>query len=225
MSDSVRVFKDWGDKCRILLGNNFKDKMEVHIPITGNFFKRFKKCLAILFGEDPVVYEEFEFTSNDQRDEFIIELRKTCSIATDEVFKVQLLNNASFLPVKGTRTSAGFDLTTPVDFELRPGQQTLVPLGFRMAISPGYEVQIRSRSSIPYKYNCMISNGIGTIDEDYRGEFKVMLFNYGRDTVAFKRGEKIAQMVVKKTENVRLEAGQVSTNTERGEGGFGSTGK
>ena len=147
--------------------------------------------------------------SNEQLEDFIKTLQEVNANVIDNRFKVQLMNSSAIMPKKGTPASAGFDLSTPVDFAIGPGRQQLISMGFRMEIKPGYEVQIRSRSSVPFKYMCMISNGIGTIDEDFRAEIEVMLFNYGKDTMYFNRGEKIAQMVIKKTENIELIEGSI----------------
>ena len=225
--DEVKVFMSLKDKCRIAIGNGGKNKgrMELQIPIVGGWFKRLIKCFHIFIGEDEVISEEFEFTSNEQIERFIGELKKRNFSRSDVVFNVERMNPSAYLPIKGTLASSGFDIRSPYDFEIRPAEQRMIPMQFKMKIDPGYEVQIRSRSSIPYKYNCMIPNGIGTVDEDYRGEFKVILFNYGRDIMSFKRGDKIAQIVIKKTENVELIAGKVPVDTERGAGGIGSTGR
>lgn len=130
------------------------------------------------------------------------------------------------LPEPSTPESAGFDLRAAVDGPVRllPGERRLVPTGFRIALPPGFEAQIRPRSGLALRHGIVIPNAPGTIDADYRGEIQVILWNAGADAFDVGRGDRIAQLVVAPV--VRPEWAVVDTlpETSRGAGGFGHTG-
>ncbi len=130
------------------------------------------------------------------------------------------------LPTYATDQSAGMDLTAALEeaIELAPGQRALVPTGISIALPPGYEAQIRPRSGLAIKYGVTVLNTPGTIDADYRGEIKVVLINHGQDEFVIERGMRIAQMVIARHANVKWNVVKDLNETERGEGGFGSTG-
>lgn len=132
------------------------------------------------------------------------------------------------LPKYETALAAGADLraAVPADAPLRlsPGHRALVPTGMCMAIPAGYEVQIRPRSGLAYKHGVTCLNTPGTIDADYRGEVKVLLINHGHDDFIIRRGERIAQMIVAPITQPVFESVSELDDTERGIGGFGSTG-
>lgn len=130
------------------------------------------------------------------------------------------------LPTYATEQSAGMDLTAALEeaFDLEPGMRTLVPTGLSMALPVGFEAQIRPRSGLALKHGVTVLNTPGTIDADYRGEIKVILANLGTETVTIDRGMRIAQMVIAKHEHVAWSVVEDLDNTERGAGGFGSTG-
>lgn len=130
------------------------------------------------------------------------------------------------LPSYATQGSAGMDLTAAIEeaFDLEPGQRTLVSTGLSMAMPLGYEAQIRPRSGLALKHGITVLNTPGTIDSDYRGEIKVLLANLGTEAVTIERGMRIAQMVIAKHEHVTWNAVENLDDTDRGEGGFGSTG-
>lgn len=130
------------------------------------------------------------------------------------------------LPTYATEQSAGMDLTAALEeaFDLEPGMRTLVPTGLSMALPIGFEAQIRPRSGLALKHGVTILNTPGTIDADYRGEIKVILANLGTETVTIERGMRIAQMVIAKHEHVAWSVVEDLDDTERGAGGFGSTG-
>jgi dUTP pyrophosphatase len=126
-------------------------------------------------------------------------------------------------PHYATAGSACFDLRSVEDCTILPGKVKAVSLGFAVSIPEGYEMQIRSRSGLASK-GVMVANGIGTIDSDYRGEVKVLLFNSTEETIEISAGDRIAQGIVcpvLRTEFVRVAS---LVETERGKGGFGSTG-
>jgi dUTP pyrophosphatase len=108
---------------------------------------------------------------------------------------------------------------------LEPGARKLVPCGFEMALPAGYEAQVRPRSGLAAKHGVTVLNAPGTIDADYRGEVKVILVNLGEAEFAIRRGERIAQMVVAPVSAVRFAVADELADTQRGGGGFGSTGR
>ncbi|MDE7104096.1 MAG: dUTP diphosphatase [Bacteroidales bacterium] len=131
------------------------------------------------------------------------------------------------LPAYQTPLSAGMDLranvTEPV--LLQPGQRTLVPTGLRIELPAGYEAQIRPRSGLALKHGITVLNSPGTIDADYRGEIQVLLVNLSEQAFEIKQGERIAQMVVARHERVQWSESAELSDTERGAGGFGHTGR
>ena len=130
------------------------------------------------------------------------------------------------LPHYATAESAGLDLVAAVAdaFRLAPGERALIPTGFAMALPPGYEAQIRPRSGLALKHGVTTLNTPGTIDADYRGEVGVILINHGQEVFTIKRGDRIAQMVVAPVTRLQWSEQAGLDRTERGAGGFGSTG-
>lgn len=131
------------------------------------------------------------------------------------------------LPQYMTAQSAGMDICAAVknDLVLDPGQISLVPTGFAMALPHGFEAQIRPRSGLAVKYGLSIINAPGTIDADYRGEVKIALINLGQEPVILQRGDRIAQMVVQRVYQARIEVVHRLEDTDRSAGGFGHTGR
>jgi len=127
-----------------------------------------------------------------------------------------------------TALAAGADLRAAVSADepiyLLPSARVLVPTGFAMALPAGYEAQIRPRSGLAYKHGVTCLNTPGTIDADYRGEVKVLLVNHGSEPFTISRGERIAQMVIAPITQAAFTRVETLSETERGEGGFGSTG-
>jgi len=130
------------------------------------------------------------------------------------------------LPRKMSEWAAGFDLqaavTEPVT--LQPGERTLVPTGFAMAMPAELEAQIRPRSGLAFKHGITCLNSPGTIDADYRGEVKVLLINHGQEPFVIARGERIAQMVIQHVPVIEISEVDELPETVRGAGGFGHTG-
>jgi len=144
------------------------------------------------------------------------------------VLEIMRLPHAADLPLPSyaTQGSAGLDLLAAVDgeVELKPGARTLVPCGIAIALPAGYEAQVRPRSGLALHHGVTLLNAPGTIDSDYRGEIKATLINHGETPFHIVRGMKIAQLVIARHEMVELrEAGELPAS-ERGQGGFGSTG-
>ena len=130
------------------------------------------------------------------------------------------------LPAYETSGSAGMDIRAAVDETLviAPGKRALVPTGLILEIPEGYEVQIRPRSGLAYKNGITCLNTPGTIDSDYRGEVMILLINLGEEDFAIERGMRIAQMILAPVSRARIETADLTSVTERGSGGFGSTG-
>ncbi len=130
------------------------------------------------------------------------------------------------LPRYATALSAGADLLAAVTgpVVLGPGERVAVPTGLILEIPAGYEGQVRPRSGLALRTGVTVANAPGTIDADYRGEVKVLLINLGREAVTITRGDRIAQLVIAPVIQVRLEEAEELGETERGSGGFGSTG-
>jgi dUTP pyrophosphatase len=130
------------------------------------------------------------------------------------------------LPGYATPASAGLDLLAAVDGDvvLTPGSRALVPTGIALALPVGYEAQVRPRSGLALKQGVTLLNSPGTIDADYRGEIGVILINLGAAPVTLRRGDRIAQLVVAAVERVAWAETTELPNSERGAGGFGSTG-
>jgi len=132
------------------------------------------------------------------------------------------------LPAYQTGRAAGCDLLAAVPQEepitLAPGARTLVPTGLAMALPEGFEAQVRPRSGLAMRHGLTVLNSPGTIDADYRGEVQVLLVNFGPDAVVISRGERIAQLVIARVSQAAFEVVTELDETERGSGGFGSTG-
>jgi len=141
--------------------------------------------------------------------------------------KIELINKSKHaLPQYETPLSAGVDLRANIDeaITLKPLQRALVKTGLFMAIPAGYEAQVRPRSGLAYKKGITVLNSPGTIDADYRGEVGVILVNISDEDFVVEDGERIAQLVVAKCEQAEFIETSGLSETERGEGGFGSTG-
>ena len=130
------------------------------------------------------------------------------------------------LPAYATKQSAGMDLRANIDeaIELKPLERRLVPTGLYMALPEGYEAQVRPRSGLALKHGITVLNTPGTIDADYRGEVDVVLVNLSNEPFSIEPGERIAQMVIAKYEQVELEEVEMLDETERGAGGYGHSG-
>jgi dUTP pyrophosphatase len=140
--------------------------------------------------------------------------------------KLKMISKSGILPKYETAGSAGFDIRAYIDepMTLKPGERKLVPTGLFFQLEPGYEAQIRARSGLAIKKGIGLVNGIGTVDSDYRGEVCVPLINWGQEDFVIENGDRIAQVVIAKYEQVTLELTDVIDETDRGAGGFGHTG-
>lgn len=140
--------------------------------------------------------------------------------------QITKLKESAQLPVYQTEHSAGMDLHAANDepVVLKPGDRAAVPTGIAVAVPPGYEAQIRARSGLAAKHGIALTNGIGTIDADYRGEVGVLIVNLGQEDFVVEPGMRIAQMVIAKYEKIGWDQVDSLDETSRGGGGFGSTG-
>jgi dUTP pyrophosphatase len=146
------------------------------------------------------------------------------------IIRYKVLKHGAQPPAYMTAWAAGMDLFAclPTGLKLmlvRPGDRVHVPTGVALEIPPGYEGQIRPRSGWAAKHGVTVLNAPGTVDADYRGEIGVVLINHGDRTLEIQSGERIAQLVIAPVERVQLECAEELSDTTRGTGGFGSTGK
>ncbi|MBS1671501.1 MAG: dUTP diphosphatase [Bacteroidetes bacterium] len=142
--------------------------------------------------------------------------------------QIKTLNTSSHpLPAYATLASSGLDIRAYIEnvVTLQPLQRALISTGLFIELPIGYEAQIRPRSGLAIKHGITCLNSPGTIDADYRGEIKVILINLGNEAVTINNGDRIAQMVIQKVEQAELIQVEILNSTERGEGGFGHTGK
>lgn len=143
------------------------------------------------------------------------------------MLKIQIINKSSHaLPAYETNSSAGMDLRANLldSVVLQPMERILIPTGLFIELPVGYEAQIRPRSGLALKFGISILNSPGTIDADYRGEIKVLLINFSTANFEVNNGDRIAQMIVAKHEQVDWKEVEILTDTLRGAGGYGHTG-
>lgn len=144
------------------------------------------------------------------------------------MMKIRIRNTSgNDLPEYATTGAAGMDIRAnlPESVTLQPLERKLIPTGLFMEIPVGYEVQIRPRSGLAFKHGITVLNSPGTIDSDYRGEVGVLLVNFSNEAFVVENGERIAQMVVAAHEQASWETANQLSDTDRGAGGFGHTGK
>lgn len=140
--------------------------------------------------------------------------------------KIKLENGCeNFCPKKAHPDDAGYDLYSRIDAVLEPLSGMAIPVGFAMELPTGYEAQIRPRSGLAAKHHITVTNSPGTVDANYRGEIKAILYNLGKEPFTIKRGDRIAQMVICKLPEIDLVEATELSETDRGSGGFGSSGK
>lgn len=144
------------------------------------------------------------------------------------MIKVKVKNEGwQLLPEYKTPQSSGMDLRANIrqDVVLKPMERRLIPTGLHVALPDGYEAQVRSRSGMALKYGVTVLNSPGTVDSDYRGEICVLLVNLSNEPYTVHEGDRIAQLVIVRYEQAEWIAADVLDDTDRGQGGFGSTGK
>ncbi len=143
------------------------------------------------------------------------------------ILKIKKLENNKNLPEYKTKGAAGMDLCAAIEepITLKPLERALIPTGLKIELEHGYEAQIRPRSGLSIKHGITLINCVGTIDEDYRGEVCIPVVNLSNEIYEIQPQERIAQMVISKYEQAKIEVVTELTETNRAEGGFGSTGK
>lgn len=150
-------------------------------------------------------------------------------MANVKLLKLSHFDNDLALPSYETKLAAGADIRACLgkgeSMTIRPGERVLVPTGLAMEIPPGFEIQVRPRSGLSFKTGLMVVNSPGTVDADYRGEVKVILGNLGTKDEVIAHGDRVAQFVLNPVIQANFEVASEINSTERGAGGFGSTGK
>ena len=143
------------------------------------------------------------------------------------MIKIKIVSKSGNIPSYETKGSAGCDLKAYIDepITLNPGDRCLVPTGLFIELPDGVEAQIRARSGLSIKHGITMINGVGTVDSDYRGEWSIPLVNLGNEPYTIQNGDRIAQAVFSKYEQAEFSLSEAVNETERGAGGFGSTGK
>jgi dUTP pyrophosphatase len=142
--------------------------------------------------------------------------------------EVKIINRSGHpLPAYETPSSAGMDLRASLNepMSIPPGGRALVSTGLFIELPQGFEAQVRPRSGLAWKHGVTVLNSPGTIDADYRGEIKVILINHGEQSFGINNGERIAQLVIARHERISWDEAGILAESERGEGGFGSTGR
>ncbi|MDD2678773.1 MAG: dUTP diphosphatase [Candidatus Nanoarchaeia archaeon] len=137
--------------------------------------------------------------------------------------KIKKLDENAIIPKYKTPESAGMDLSSTIDETIDSMEIKLIPTGLSIEMEKGYEAQVRPRSGIALK-GITVVNSPGTIDSDYRGEIKIILMNLGKEEFKIVKGDRIAQLIISKVEQAMIEESGELNSTERGDGGFGSTG-
>lgn len=143
------------------------------------------------------------------------------------ILKIKKLEHNKVLPEYKTEGAAGMDLCAAIEepITLQPLERKLIPTGLKIELEHGYEAQIRPRSGLSIKHGITLINCVGTVDEDYRGEVCIPLVNVSNEAYTIEPQERVAQMVIARVEQAKIEVVTELSNTERGIGGFGSTGK
>ncbi len=143
------------------------------------------------------------------------------------ILKILRLEHNKFVPEYKTEGAAGMDLCAAISepITLQPLERKLIPTGLKIELEHGYEAQIRPRSGLSIKHGISLINCVGTVDEDYRGEVCVPIVNVSNEAYTIQPDERIAQMVIARVEQAKIEVVTELSETERGTGGFGSTGK
>lgn len=139
--------------------------------------------------------------------------------------KFKKLTETATIPEYKTAEAAGMDLSSDQEVVIKPGTFTLVKTGISIELPIGFEAQVRPRSGLAYKYGVTVLNTPGTIDSDYRGDVGVILINHGSADFEVKKGDRIAQLVIAKVSRVEMIEAEKLDESDRGAGGFGSTGK
>lgn len=139
--------------------------------------------------------------------------------------EIKRLDERAIIPIYSTKDSSGMDISILDDVTIEPGKTIVAPTGLAFAIPRGYEIQVRPRSGLSLKTGLRLPNSPGTIDSDYRGDLGIIMQNTSNKVLEFKAGERVAQLVLNFVPKMKLKIVDELSETERGSGGFGSTGK
>ncbi len=183
--------------------------------------KRCKYGVEIIRGDYKCEKQEIKIT----KDEALYPFRR-CNwfVFKNSLIKVKRIHALAVMPKRATIESAGFDLHCTEDFAIGPGQHYQVHTGLAFEIPPGYAMLIYPRSGNAKKHGITLSNAVGVVDSDYRGEIMILLHNCGTHEVSFQAGDRIAQAIIHRLPDIELVECEELSETERGQGGFGSTG-
>jgi dUTP pyrophosphatase len=187
-------------------------------------WNRLKFAYQIVSGNGMRVESIYNFRNTNDIREAISVLRKHIPKET-KVFSMQKAFSEAILPTRAHESDVGWDLASPIEFKLNPGETRRIDFGIIVDIPDGYYIQVHNRSSVVWKYNTMMALGTGTVDTQYRGTILCPFYNFGQEQVQFNRGDRLAQMVIRPVVDAILEEGDVNTDTERGDGAYGSTGR
>ena len=141
------------------------------------------------------------------------------------IIKVKKLSKVAIIPTEAKPGDVAFDLYSTIDHQLQPGERFAVPIGIALEIPQGYEGQVRPRSGLALREGVTVLNSPGTIDSGYRGEVKCTLINHSENMFQITKGMRVAQLAIRPVPHVVLEEADSLSETERGTGGFGSTGE
>lgn len=183
--------------------------------------KRCRYGVEIIRGDYKCERQEIKIP----RDEALYPFRR-CNLFVfkSSLIKIKRLDPNAEMPKRATVESAGFDLYSLEDFSLEPGKHKSVRTGLAFEIPPGFAMLIYPRSGLAKSHGITLSNAVGVVDSDYRGEVMVLLHNAGDSRVSFQAGDRIAQAIIHALPDIELVECEELSETERGKGGFGSTG-
>ncbi|AEF95252.1 deoxyuridine 5'-triphosphate nucleotidohydrolase Dut [Desulfotomaculum nigrificans CO-1-SRB] len=183
--------------------------------------KRCKYGVEIIRGDYKCEKQEIKIP----RDEALYPFRR-CGYFEfkNSIIKIKRLHENAEMPRRATTESAGFDLHCIENFSIEPGEHKQVRTGLAFEIPKGHAMLVYARSGMARKYGLTLSNAVGVVDSDYRGEVMVLLYNSGSQRVSFRAGDRIAQAIIHKLPDIELVECEELSETERGIGGFGSTG-
>ena len=183
--------------------------------------KRCRYGVEIIRGDYKCEKQEIKI----QRDEALYPFRRCAYfVFKNSLIKIKRLHENAEIPRRATPDSAGFDLHSIEDFSIAPGDHCPVRTGLAFEIPPGYAMLIYPRSGLAKNYGLTLSNAVGVVDSDYRGEVVVLLHNTGKQPLSLQSGDRIAQAVIHRLPDIELVECEELSETDRGKGGFGSTG-
>lgn len=197
--------------------SDFSDNFEGDLDVIRDFIKRAKEDEEL--SEEKKDFIEFILSNTIEK---VIELKQ---VPRQRILvKISKVTEDAKLPEYAHPTDAGADVFANESVTLMGGETVIVKTGIKVAIPIGYEIQIRPRSGLSYKTGLRVANAPGTIDSDYRGEVGVIMYNTSDENITIFKGDKIAQMVLSEVPMIKWSEVESLDETERGEGGFGSTG-